>query len=413
MRVRFLLMAFMASAIAGAEYSIWDYGKDCKDSLGVEVPSFSCLDPNAAELPVTVNGKRVASDAGRPASCDKPAHVSSRCRPGERLLKIVDYITRNGRTEKIVTVAHCRRHSRQESTSPLFEVALIQHNETNNKTCWFNSGSAMKDSSSVPPPYRDGSERGKNQKADAYWIEPTKMMNCVSCHDTSVWLRNPYTAQSDNIGKGLVRRVGEKDYSPGEGNDLPDYGKKGPGCNVGEKNLPRWTGRGSIIRINPVAYEAKFGPQPQDKASVGTCTRCHYLGTANTCDMAKYAIGEKSSDKGSDLAKAFPNSHWMPPFQELPQRLRAIAPTGVHGEEKNPTGEELRRLREASARGFGDYYGPALRALAYCCANPNATVGIRERAVPICQNYFPQTKNPVDPCAPPWTDEQRRQHANH
>src|SRR5688572_13377776 len=110
----FLALFLSPTPVLGAgAYTIWDHGKECAESLGVEVPRFNCLDPNATELPVTVNGRRIteaeAKAKGIPPKCDVPSDGGTPCLPGTRFLKFIDYLSRNGKTEKITTQIICRR----------------------------------------------------------------------------------------------------------------------------------------------------------------------------------------------------------------------------------------------------------------------------------------------------------------
>ncbi len=409
--MRFLLMvSAFVSCFAFADYSIWDYGKECREALGTGVPSFSCLDPNAAVLPVSVNGTRVAEGQAPPAQCDTPATVFP-CMPGDRILKFVDFIRRGDRTEKVVTIAHCRRRERTDSRDTRFEVAIIQHNESNNKTCWFDSGSASKDAWTVPPPYQPGVEREKNQAAAAFWEPPAKMVNCAGCHTSSVWLRDPYTNGSFDSGRAYVRKGDEVQYTASdEPPSVPDYGRRGPGCSVG-KGAP-FVGfnknRATQIRINSAAYEAKFGATPENKAPAGACTRCHYIGTGYTCDTMTRSAGglppREPPDARSSFGRSFPRSHWMPPQEEWPGKLQE----GTELAAREPAGPNRTRLLMAAQRGWETFYAPAIQALARCCASPNMTASIEGRNVSVCRLPFVQTPNPDDPCAPALSLEERR-----
>lgn len=200
---------------------------------------------------------------------------------------------------------------------------------------------------------------------------------------------------------------------------MPDYGKKGPGCNVGQEPIAAFNRTpNTVLRINSLAYAKQFGAPPANTAPVNTCTRCHYIGTQFTCDMGKDGHGSPPPGRSywddyekvrTTTGNAFPNTHWMPPLDDWPESLREQVEPRAPG----VSAEERARLLAAAKRGYENYFGPAIRALAYCCANPGATVQMNGQAVKICQSAFSQTRNLANPCAGPPVEARRPQGLGH
>lgn len=386
-----LLAAWVFAELSLAEkpYTIWDHGRDCAAALGVEVPRFNCLD--GAEIPVTVNGVRKRPGDRVPA-CDKNADGSSGCHPGSRLLKFVDSIVRDGRRERVVTTIICRGGSQHKGDPNFHDVAIIQHNETNNKVCWFNQ-LVNQNSTNVPPPYTASVSRDRNQEAERYWGRTPTTLNCMSCHNSGLYVRTPWIMQVDGVPEGAFERTGGiGEYTKGGRNGFPNNnqaGRRGFACSIGRTHEEWNETRPKLIKINAPAFAAyrksQGAPIPEGSASAGTCTRCHFLGAGprgeqTICNMAKQSVGKNGRGWYASLTtkgRAFPNSHWMPPQNESEWQPNFT-----------PSGGESERELELMSRGYEAFLRPAIEAVSFCCDGKNYDATFNGES--LCKGSFGQ-----------------------
>jgi hypothetical protein len=348
---RLLPLALLLASRPCLAADINQYGRQCADEIGVELPAnMSCLDPNATVLPVTRDG---TASAAMTDDCDKPALLEpgKACVPGARLVK---YVQAAG--EAVVNTTLLCRHSRtagaamtpaQLRDSPMFQdVGIIQYNESNHKTCWFYFVSAGKDSTSVPRPYAARPRAGELQQARAYFAPPssTAGTRCIVCHDAGPWLRTPYVTQAKGTRNEVPPNNGETPLHVDAGGQMADWnGADGP----------------KQITINTRAYLTTLSEEDRRAyavarstdavAAVNKCTSCHVLGRSPQPGNARF--GTCGYIGGSAMGRPVANDHLRVPAGG---RIPWMAPN--HG---------------LGAAQWAAYYAYAARAVEECCANPN------------------------------------------
>ncbi len=391
------VLAETSATTSSEDETLWDYGKECAETLGVEVPRFNCLD--GAEIPVTRNGVR-AKPGERFSTCDKPASGSSGCSPGSRMLKFTDWVTRGTRREEVTTTILCRATA-ESPVGTFHDIAIIQHNVTNNKVCWFNSLTSQ-NATNVPPPFTRSVERDGNDAANAFWGPKPTNLNCMSCHNNGLYLRTPWIMQVDGVNKGSFEREGREGengaYVKKGTNGFDDnktIGQRGFACSIGKRHrkwnetLPR------LMKINSKAFEdaASLGrPVGGETASPGLCTRCHYLGSGGlSCSLSAAAVtghGVGETEKVSARGRSFPEGHWMPPQGGSDWRSHFM-----------PAPNANRAQQAAVQRGFANYFRPAIEALMFCCNPENYEREFNGQK--LCQGSFREFPNAQTPCAAP------------
>jgi len=343
------------------EDDIVAYGKICAEKLG-PLPAFSCLDENLfKELPVTAGGD-TNQVTQRVDQCDKPIYLPTgshgNCKPWARLGRI-----QTGPKSWAAVV--CRRYWPENSAAPnaagagaglpasvdddpnaetgadswkrnpsgkddpyFNDVAVIQHNTETGDTCFFQALGTLY-VKRVPPPNEEAlpetvaaEHGGKAKNAKSFWLTPggTAGINCVNCHDADPWMHSPYARQpmvpdSDetwlkSAPKGKTYRMLGAEFGFGQ-----------------------WT----------TAYTVK----PKD-GSGDSCLSCHHIGSLNGCErwMTDVGSGAHFASSKTELGKAFPNSHWMPPN---------------HGE---------------SQEDWEANYREAVDSIRKCCTVPGAQLGL-------------------------------------
>lgn len=352
------------------DYTIYDYGKECAEKLGAELPRLDCTE--GTELKIYVNGKVTRKKV---VECDNPAHLETykACVPGARLQKIEQEIEREGRKEKITTMVLCRRKRVFKKGSPLFnDIGVIQYNEATNEACFFYMLSEDgTDSSDVTPPYSKAwaKDSHEGKKAEAYWRSPQhhSASRCNQCHDTGPWIRTPYVAQADlvpeNRNRGPVRIVGKLNQSWNE--------FKPEKIDINSIAFLR-----TLPEKERLAYREKI--EQGLLAPPGKCTECHSLGTmagkwledggTGTCrDLVPSATGRGgnvNTHKLSAFGKTFPQSHWMPPSYDWPRDFGK---------------------GEAGKKEWEAYYSLALRAVDACCKDPKLSITFLGIRIPVCK----------------------------
>lgn len=341
-----LWVLFVAPVLA-ATPTLYDYGKQCAQTLGVEIPKIDCLDPAATLLPITVQGKPVDQMV---EECDKPALLTDQkaCIPGARVHR---FDQTNARGQKVQTVVFCRRTRTAAAklqppellTHAYFQdVGLIQYNTQTHQACWYfmEEDEVGKPSTAIPRPYSsswaDGAANPEAKAANEYWMsaERTNQSHCIKCHDNGVWLRSPFIAQAAGTpnavpGNPLAQvthvTVGDL-YTDWNGPHLP--------TSI-EIDEDAW------LKAQPESEQAVYRRKiaAKEVTSAATCTNCHRLGKGEydglgTCGyLLDSAIGEGTP-------RGFSQNAWMPP---------------AHGQ---------------TAAQWKDYYGYAVSAAKACCANP-------------------------------------------
>lgn len=348
--------AFCCALALAKDYEIHDYGRDCMEAMGTEVPKIDCLSPKATVLKVTVDGKEVP-EGTYVKECDRPANISQAghpCAPGARLLK---FETENKKGEKVTTVAICRRYRNRATISPIFDdIGVIQHNEKTNATCWFartdSSGTGW-DSRTLPPPYVPGSP--KNGRADtaakSFWSSPKQIADgqCIRCHAASLWIRTPFVAQA--------KRDKKHDNTVPDNVNHDDLHHVGEPFKVWNENPP------SRIRIDHRAYDKLFPPTAAEKkmAPVDRCTECHAIGQHKweSSSACNYLVGNSMKGHSPVAASAEFHKAWMPPANKF-----------------KGTGDAAR---------FATYYSRAIKALERCCKDPELTADVDGKKVKVCK----------------------------
>lgn len=389
MRAVAVLGLFSFLAMAGdppkkTDYFIYDYGKECAEEIGVEVPPLDCNSDKFTTLKIFQDGKEVDGEVFK--DCDNPSHLQANkaCAPGARLAKITQKIRRNGVEERITTMVLCRRSKYYPPGSNVWnDIGVIQYNETRNKACWFymlsDDGLA---SDAVVPPFQKGRERdgADDKRARAYWRDPEIAAGgrCDKCHDAGPWVRSPYVQQAAD------------DKRPEIDNAVPGNMNRSPVHSVGKLHQQWNKTPAELIRINTRAFLATLGEEERKKvytslregslASPGKCTQCHALGRvrdkkdekwpsgSGTCgDFALSATGrggKVNESKLSSFGKTFPASHWMPPQSDWP-----------HEFSPGETGKEQ----------WEAYYKYSVLAMESCCKDPDWKVKIDGKDVFICR----------------------------
>jgi hypothetical protein len=325
------------------------YAQKCEEVMGIPVPEVDCTDPAGSEVPVP------GAEGGK---CDNPSHGLSHCNPGTKFLKFVDTLTRDGKTETVITMMMCRKTDEDAGRAAEIysDIGVIQYNEAKHATCWFSKTGPGQAPVAVPGAtrrvYRSPSAPGN----PAGWAHSD---TCIACHQNGVWLRTPFAmGVVKEDGKGYERSSKDRPYAAGKGNEIPannqKIAKRGLPCSVG---LPDWNVPGAgvaprMVKVNATAYDAKFplaegGPRT---APAGACTRCHYFGAgAGTQNCRTFLAEFKTGTNGLRKTTAdFLSHYWMPPSNELAEN------------------------RVATAAAYRATYGRPLDALAWCCVARNA-----------------------------------------
>jgi len=315
----------------GADYSIFDHGKECFDRFQVEVPSFDCDGPDSARIKIEVDGNEVTDSV--PSKCDRPslAGNSFACVPGARVTKI-DTVNKYGHT--ITTVIACRRSSLSAIDSGKFDnIAVLQSDQQNNESCWYQirkTGGFF--GRQIPAPYSAGRQKGDDDdtKATAIYTSPvtltTDHTECTRCHDSQVWLKTPWISTDNQIAS-----------SSGKTHDIPRPPGQPTFLGKAYREWNQASKRPAQIKIDNAAFDDAFPPSTSDAAAMksGTlapsdaCTTCHSIGHSDlatagqgSCNhFARYWMTEKPSGFSStvlgsrltNFASSFPHDAWMPP----------------------------------------------------------------------------------------------------
>ncbi len=276
------LLAVLGALLPAAPVAAQDiiaYGRECSHKIA-PIPAFDCFD--GAEAPITVNGQTPASYQPH-MTCDRPSllyqageNTDGRCVPFTRALVLRD----DGQAQ---ISAICRQKKIRTRESPLFdEVDIIAHSLETGSTCWFQAQAKEPLSPArglngrrVPPPDEETPPPG-HPSARAFWNPPqqTAKGTCVGCHDSDPFMYSPFIAQTGRLPADPFGRY-----------------------------------------ANDIGAAFRNWPKPSSISTRGnTCTSCHRMGSLETCrTTAKESVSWLASPGRDDWAKAYPQSHWMPP----------------------------------------------------------------------------------------------------
>ncbi|MCR6651306.1 MAG: VCBS repeat-containing protein [Cellvibrionaceae bacterium] len=174
----FLFMVLCLSfSKANAQLTVQTFANNCRAQLGLEtnIPGFNCEHalPLQSDLFGVDTSCAMLSDPG--------------CRAGQRL----------GRLEfspgdsDVAGIFICRKYANHALTAEQYsDIALILHNKTTGKTCFFQShlGGAVHDHE-VPSPHANNASNVWRQQAPD---------NCVSCHNNDPYIVSPHVVQAFN-----------------------------------------------------------------------------------------------------------------------------------------------------------------------------------------------------------------------
>jgi hypothetical protein len=274
--MRALAFALLLPVAAFAQTPAGDYAAACRAEVGA-LPAFSCAD--GVPVPITVNGRTPAVYLPG-MTCDRPALLPNgpgsdgQCVPHSRILDLS--------TDRLQVSVMCRRKLIRDADSPLFdEVDVIAHNPATGATCWFMARGVV-DGSRLPAP-TDGPQ--------GVWSPPEDVLaeGCGTCHDNDPFMFSPFVGQV--WGQVPVNPFGL-------------YRHVDAGVGFGQ-----W----------PTTAIA-----PRDS----TCTGCHRIGVARTCDtLTPLMTGQTAPDGADPLALVWPLDHAMPPDHGLTRRAWSV----IHG----------------------------------------------------------------------------------
>jgi hypothetical protein len=170
------------------------YAAQCAAEMG-KIQGFNCM--NGELLDITVNG---VSQTSAVPTCDKPVQLGlstdGQCVPFARLLRID-----TGHPD-VTTQAICRKyhiHGNDGAQNYIFDdIAMIQHNKTSGRTCFFQSHlEADLDGRTVPSPSDDTAQ------ANQYWLDTGSVANihCTQCHAADPFIWSSYVAQKADLSK--------------------------------------------------------------------------------------------------------------------------------------------------------------------------------------------------------------------
>lgn len=174
----------IANAPGGTD-ALAAFAQECDQAIGVSVPDFDVDSP----LGTTVLTEHLtpASATYPDGICDRPNVLNGKCDRGSRFRVLID-------TEDAYVVAHARKMGL--SQGQYGDVAIIQHNKVNGKTCFYQG--ALEEGFHLS---HDGKVKAPSKGVGnpAFWMTPTEIVNstfpCASCHDNGPIIRSPYLAQ--------------------------------------------------------------------------------------------------------------------------------------------------------------------------------------------------------------------------
>ncbi|HEY8024679.1 MAG TPA: hypothetical protein VIF60_08950 [Burkholderiaceae bacterium] len=190
-----LLVLFQCGMAAADPPDRPTYAAQCAAEMG-KIEKFNCMDGDL--LDITVNG---VSQTKIVPKCDKPVQLGlspedGQCVPFSRLQLI------NTGNPNVTTEAICRKyhlHGTDGAKNTIFDdIAVIQHNKTSGRTCFFQSQIEVDlDGTSVPSPSDNTSV------ANSYWLDTPAVSNihCSSCHAADPFIWSTFIAQKADLSK--------------------------------------------------------------------------------------------------------------------------------------------------------------------------------------------------------------------
>jgi hypothetical protein len=370
----------------GCEYNNSDpeslkaYADKCDLATGVTVPNFNCND--GSDVPTT---NLTPPNAVYPAgTCDRPNVLNGHCDPGSKF-QVLE------RTADAVIVAHCRKKGGVIGpTGKWADIAVIQYNNKNGATCFYQSA-FQAGGPSAPPTLPSAVTRPGEPGINTFpWLTPTATANekCVKCHDNGPFVRSPYLAQ---LRTNLSGTKG--------GNWLPGT-RVGP--SVWETN--------SLGYLNDPQLPYKFvGNDFQSwKAYTVTrvgssCTDCHRLGMSEIAGalLLNEGTAQRFGPIATALTQSSKNPHgatspiWMKPGQNT---FDALVETEAKG--YKDCAEQFRKQQNVP----GFYMEPNCRVARFaqgdtCKSSPNSEVVNGATQAPLTGDLDITSGDP-GPCPP-------------
>lgn len=346
---------------------VTQYARFCKQELGLPgaiLKPWNCLD--GVEVPVTVDGHDVAGEQYRDLAqgkigCDRPSWL------GDAPCANYGFVQKRQLAPRVEAYLLCRvrsfsgpmnraeRQTRYEASGrfedfrALYDFdsfGLIWTHLDSGKTCYFDfvgrvyggrvpspDDESMPEFADLPDPkppkeLRPGSELEFAWKKNGRmsWRSPRDLVEhdvCVRCHDAYAVKITPWIKAALSLSWP----------SP----DVP-YSVVGQVFEPWRKKLP-------LRAISTTKVQGASGLETQN------CTRCHRLGTQETCSRyIDYAIGAAAPAKLSALASSAKNRLWMPP----------------------KSGDLANLDDQAYLQAWHQAYQPHINKLKCCCATPQA-----------------------------------------
>ncbi|WNM62346.1 hemopexin repeat-containing protein [Candidatus Nitrospira neomarina] len=161
------------------------FARECDQAIGVSVPDFDVDSPLGTTVPT--DHLTPATATYPDGTCDRPNVLNGKCDRGSRFRVLIN-------TPDAYVVAHARKMGL--SQGQYGDVAIIQHNKVNGKTCFYQG--ALEEGFHLS---HDGKVKAPSKGVGnpAFWMTPSQIVNskfpCVSCHDNGPIIRSPYLAQ--------------------------------------------------------------------------------------------------------------------------------------------------------------------------------------------------------------------------
>lgn len=266
--------------------TIQGHAEECEVALG-PVPGFDCLG-DGQEMPITIEGARPPDASWTRAmlegTCDRPVMLQATCIPWSRVGRMQGTTASGAPDPDVDWVFTCRRAGLDGGpTGGLYDdIAMIGHRRSTGATCFFQAFPTAPRTTMPSPAASD---------AASIWIPPgaTAGIACIRCHDADPWVHSPYIDQVRNPDDP------SRPYVP-EGGALD-----APYHVVGQ------------------AFSGWPRPLEQIRPDGNACVGCHRIGTGDSSGMfLRYAAGGEHRMPVSQLASAWPTSHWMPPGPGVP-----------------------------------------------------------------------------------------------
>ena len=255
------------------------YAERCVEELG-DIPlftkngagdyeTFDCT--TATEIPVTVTDSagNTTRATSTPALCDKPQHLGYGCEVGARVANAT-----NARGTEWVLL--CRRVI-NAAQGRFGDMAMIGHNPTSGKTCFFQNSLGVKtDGTKVSHP------ADTDDSLDTWRSYPSGG-SCIGCHDTDPFIHTPWI----------------------------DGAKKSSGRTV----VPRVAYPGSPYSLVNMIDQGIRMPQQLVSPEAAACRACHRVGEWQTRKWPEYFTqtdGHVTSQKTA-YYKQPERQYWMPP----------------------------------------------------------------------------------------------------